>query len=257
LADGGGKVLVLRRWLRIALAAFALTVMTLPLATAVIFVSLFTSSPRPSYIICRIWAWGVSKITGVRYSLQGAENALPGTSYVITPNHQSNADILALMRALPTPYRWVIKKELTKIPLFGLGLLRTGAVSLDRSDPKKSLEKLQSDSGKLKGGWSLLIYPEGTRSRDGNLQQFKKGAFVLAVSTGIPILPVTVNGAHKVLPKHSLEIRPGVISVTIGQPIPTVGLGENDIPSLMEKTRQAVAKHFDLNYDPFHADLPK
>jgi len=250
-------IVLLRRWLRVALAAFAVTVMTLPIAPAVILVSLFTSSPRPSYIICRIWAWGVSKITGVRYSLHGEENALPGTSYVITPNHQSNADILALMRALPTPYRWVIKKELTKIPVFGLGLSRTGAVSLDRSDPQKSLEKLRSDSGKLGGGWSLLIYPEGTRSRDGSLQQFKKGAFVLAVSTGIPILPVTVNGAHKVLPKHSLEIRPGIISVTIGRPIPTQGLGENDIPALTEKTHNAVAQHLDPSYDPFDSCLHK
>ena len=249
-------LVLLHKWLRITLAAFAVTVMTLPLASAVILVSLFTSSPRPTYIICRMWAWGMSKLTGVRYSLHGEENAVAGVSYVITPNHQSNADILVLMRALPTPYRWVVKKELTKIPLFGQGLSRTGAVSLDRSDPKKSLEKLQSDSGKLKGGWSLLIYPEGTRSVDGNLQQFKKGAFVLAVSTGIPILPVTVNGAHRVLPKHSLVIRPGVISVTIGRPIATQGLGEQDIPALMEKTRDAVAKHLDMSYDPFNPNPP-
>jgi 1-acyl-sn-glycerol-3-phosphate acyltransferase len=119
------------------------------------------------------------------------------------------------------------------------------------------MEKLQADSGKLGGGWSLLIYPEGTRSPDGNLLPFKKGAFVLAVNTGIPILPVTVNGAHKVLPKKTLALQPGHVTITISPPIPTAGLEDKDIPALMEKTRDVIAKRLDPNYDPFNPNVRK
>lgn len=206
----------------------------------------------PGYVIARTWAWLVAKFIGVTASIHDADKAAPGNSYIITPNHQSHVDILALMMTLPTPYRWVVKKELLKIPFFGWALPRMGAVSLNRSNPREALKKLQEGSDKLTGGWSLLIYPEGTRSPDGNLLPFKKGAFVLAVNTGIPILPVTVNGAAKILPKKTLVVRPGHISITIGDPIPTDGFQEEDVPVLLETTRDAVAKHLDPEYDPFN-----
>jgi len=232
-------------------AAIGVVVATGVLAPLIIVISLFTSSGRPGYVIARAWAWVCSWMLGVTASLHSADKAVAGTSYVITPNHQSNADILALICMLPTPYRWVIKKELLKIPVFGSALGRTGAVSLDRSNTAQSVERLRKSVDKLKGGWSLLIYPEGTRTRDGNVQPFKKGAFMLAVNTGIPILPVTVNGAFKVLPKSAYLPIPGHVAITIGDPIPTDGLTEADVPELMERTRQAVLKNFDPDFDPF------
>jgi len=233
-----------------------LAVITVVIATGVlgpllILVSLFNSSGRAAYTIMCTWAWVCSKVLGVSASLHGAEKIVPGTSYVITPNHQSNADILALVRMLPTPYRWVIKKELVRIPVFGWALARTGAVSLDRSNTAQSVERLRKSVDKLKGGWSLLIYPEGTRTRDGNVQAFKKGGFMLAVNTGIPILPVTVNGAFKMLPKTAYLPIPGHVTITVGDPIPTEGLTQADVPQLMERTRQAVLKNFDPDFDPY------
>jgi len=188
---------------------------------------------------------------GLSFSLHGKDKVMPGTSYIITPNHQSNADILALIRILPPRFRWVIKKELTKIPVFGWALSRTGAIAIDRSDPKQSVESLKSATDKLKGSWSVLIYPEGTRTPNGSLLPFKKGAFMMAVQTGIPILPVTSNGAFKVLPKKTVWFRSGHITVTIGDPIVTAGLTEKDVPDLMEKTRAEVSKNLDPDYDPF------
>jgi 1-acyl-sn-glycerol-3-phosphate acyltransferase len=240
------------RVFRLFAAATVVTVMTGALAPPLILISFFTRSGTPGYVIARTWAWLVAKFIGVSASIHGAERAVPGASYIVTPNHQSQVDILALMVTLPTRFRWVIKKELVKIPIFGWALARTGAVSLNRSNPREALKTLQQGSDKLMGGWSLLIYPEGTRSPDGNLLPFKKGAFVLAVNTGIPILPVTVNGAAKILPKKSLVVRPGHISITIGDPIPTDGLHDADVPILMEKTRDAIAKHLDPEYDPFN-----
>ena len=97
----------------------------------------------------------------------------------------------------------------------------------------------------------MLTYPEGTRSPDGQLLPFKKGAFMMAVQTGIPILPVTTNGAFKVLPKKTLWFRPGHITVTIGDPIVTAGLSEEDVPALLEMTRGEISKNLDPEYDPF------
>ena len=194
---------------------------------------------------------------GLTFSCKGAEKVVPGMSYIVTPNHQSNADILALICTLPMKFRWVVKRELLVIPLFGWALARTGAVPLNRKDRTQSINRLQQAAeSKFKDGWSVLIYPEGTRSPDGNLQEFKKGAFRMAVQTGIPILPITCNGAFKVLPKDTIFVRGGHITLTFGDPIDTNGLAVEDIPQLMEKTRQAIGKHFDADYDPFNGQHP-
>jgi 1-acyl-sn-glycerol-3-phosphate acyltransferase len=237
--------------LRIALTAIGLVVVTGILAPALILISLITSSGAPTFQITRWWGWAICKCMGISASVIGSEKVVPGQSYIITPNHQSYADVLALITVLPVRYRWVIKRELLRVPLFGWALGRTGAISLDRSNRAQSVQKLRTGADKLTGGWSVLIYPEGTRTRDGQLQQFKKGAFMLAVQTGMPILPVTSNGAHKVLPRKTIVFRSGHITVTIGDPINTEGMTESDVPKLMEMTRQAVAKNLDPHYDPF------
>ena len=113
------------------------------------------------------------------------------------------------------------------------------------------MEQLNKGLASLEPGWSVLIYPEGTRTSDGNLQPFKKGAFRVAIGTGLPIMPITTNGAFWLMPKKTMNIRPGHITVTFGEPIPTQGLTEADLPWLMEKTREAILQNLDLNYDPF------
>lgn len=237
--------------LRLIFGAVTITIVTLVFAPPLILISLFTSSGRPGYIIARIWCWTASRSLGISSSVQGAERADPKTSYIITPNHQSNLEIMSLVLTLPTPYRWVIKKELLKIPMFGWALGRTGAVSIDRSDKAKAVQTLKEGASKLSDGWSLLIYPEGTRTSDGFLQPFKKGAFMLAVNTGTPILPVTVNGGFKLWPKKSFKLKSGRISITVCDPIPTKGLTEDDVPELMEKTRAAIQAYLDPDFDPF------
>jgi 1-acyl-sn-glycerol-3-phosphate acyltransferase len=234
---------------RLVLAAVVLTIATGVIGPMVILASLVSSAL--AYRFERWWAWLVSKSMGLSFSLHGEEKIVPGASYIITPNHQSNSDILALVTILPTPFRWVIKKELTRIPVFGWALSATGAIAIDRSDPKQAIQSLQNATDKLKGSWSVLIYPEGTRTSDGKLLPFKKGPFMMAVQTGIPILPVTSNGAFKVMPKKTIWFRSGHITVTIGNPIDTAGLTEKDVPELMEKTRAEISKNLDPDYNPF------
>jgi 1-acyl-sn-glycerol-3-phosphate acyltransferase len=144
-----------------------------------------------------------------------------------------------------------MKRELLKIPLFGWALSRTGGIALDRSKGSQAMKRMRAGSGKLTLGWCVLVYVEGTRSRDGSLQPLKRGAFVMAVNAGVPILPVTVNGSFKVLPRNSLTFRPGHITVTISDPIMTLGMTEDDVPGLMEKTRNAILNNLDVDYDPF------
>lgn len=231
--------------------AFAVAIITTIIAPPLIISSLFDKTGGSPYWFMRMWARMVSRSMGLTCSIYGADKIVPGTSYILTPNHQGNADILALVTTLPLRFRWVIKRELLKIPMFGWALGATGAISLNRSDRQQSVRSLKDGVSKLAGGWSVLIYPEGTRTSDGNLQPFKKGAFMMAVQTGIPILPVTCNGAFKVLPKKTIVIRPGHVTLTVGDPIATEGLTEKDLPELMEKTRAAISKNLDPDYNPF------
>jgi 1-acyl-sn-glycerol-3-phosphate acyltransferase len=199
----------------------------------------------------RLWAQLNARSMGLTFSIHGTEKIVPGTSYIVTPNHEGNPDILALVTTLPLRFRWVVKRELLRIPFFGWALGATGAISLNRSNRQEAVRSLKDGTSKLAGGWSVLIYPEGTRTSDGNLQPFKKGAFMMAVQTGIPILPVTCNGAFKVMPKKTLAFRPGHITVTVGDPIASAGLTEADVPQLIDKTRAAIEKHLEPDYNPF------
>ena len=237
-------------YVRLGITFAAAIFATLVMAPPLLLLSLVDSG-QSAYYLTKTWVWIVSKAMGLTFSVQGAEKVVPGTSYIVTPNHQSNVDIMGLLKTLPFRYRWVLKKELLKIPLFGWSLARSGAICLDRSNPRQAVEQLRAGTSKLSNGWSMLIYPEGTRTRDGKLGPFKKGAFMMAVQTGIPILPVTSNGAFKIMPKQSLHFRPGHITLTIGDPISTEGLTEEDVPELMEKTRKAIEANLDPDYDPF------
>ncbi len=228
-------------------------IMTIPMVLS----ALLIKPGNFSYFMMKTWNRSIAWLMGIKFSLSGLENLVPKTSYIITPNHQGIADILAIVSTLPVRFRWVIKKELLKIPVWGWALWSTGAIAIDRSNSTTAIERLNKEKDqKLKDGWSVLIYPEGTRTPDGFLKEFKKGAFMMAVQTGIPILPVVCNGAFKILPKKMLDFRPGLVKLTICPPIPTKGLSEIDVPELMSKTRQAILDKLRPDYDPFSMNEP-
>jgi 1-acyl-sn-glycerol-3-phosphate acyltransferase len=219
-------------------------------ATAVIIISRFTSGNAAQRLTVK-WARFVLRSMRISCCIENATNIDSATSYIITPNHQSIMDFLPLLSLLPLRFRWVLKKELLSIPLFGSGLNSIGAVSIDRSRRSKALNQMMSASEKLNDGWSLLVYPEGTTTHDGLMLPLKKGPFILAVKTGVPILPVTCNGPFKIMPKGSRLFKPGHVEVIIGRPIITTGLDEKDVPALMEKTRAEIERYLDPQYDPF------
>ena len=187
-------------------------------------------------------------VSFVRTEIKNKEKIQPGTSYIIISNHQSLYDILALVTVLGIQYRWFIKKEVLKIPLFGYGLYASRNIFIDRSNTARAIESINRGFRRLPKGVSVMVFAEGTRSPDGKIHEFKKGGFIPAVERRIPILPVTVNGSRRILPKGSLVLKPGKIQVVIGDPIDTVAYTHEGVQELIDKTRQAVIANFNPEY---------
>ncbi|NPA95671.1 MAG: 1-acyl-sn-glycerol-3-phosphate acyltransferase [Thermodesulfobacteria bacterium] len=138
---------------------------------------------------------------------------------VFACNHASQMDILALYIALPVEFRFLVKKELFKVPLLGFAMKKAGYIPIDRKNSRAAVKSIKEAAERLKRGASIVIFPEGTRSPDGRLQEFKEGGFMLAIKSGCPVVPVAIKGSHKVLPKGAFIARPGTIEVTVGRPI--------------------------------------
>jgi 1-acyl-sn-glycerol-3-phosphate acyltransferase len=163
-------------------------------------------------------------------------------------NHQSLFDVWALIGKIPLQIRWIVKSEIRKIPVFGYTLERMGHVYVDRKNRAAAYMSLETASKKIKKGTSVIIFPEGTRSEDGQLLKFRMGGIIMALKSGVPILPVTVNGSRFVLPKNTLALMPGKIEIVVGNVIDPGKYQENQKYELMEKIRSAINENLDLEY---------
>src|SRR5204863_8370883 len=172
--------------------------------------------------------------------VHGTENVKPDCSYVYMANHSSLIDTPALFACLPYQFRIMAKKELFYVPFMGWHLSTAGNFPIDRSDPRKTTKSLRKVIEGVRGGKSLAVFPEGTRTPDGKLQEFKHGAFKIAVRAGVPIVPVTIRGTFKLLPKTTLAPRPGRVDVIIGKPIATSEYNEKRLPELIARVRAAI-----------------
>lgn len=186
----------------------------------------------------QIYAWCILKACGIRLRVSGREHIRPGERYVILSNHASYFDPPALVLALGLQYRWVIKKELRKVPLFGLALETSRNLFIDRSKGSDALESIKQGVAQLPDGTSILLFPEGTRSWDGRLLPFKRGGFVIARDGGLPILPVTIRGSHDRLPKGHAAFSSGDIHIVIHPP---VTVGDKSLETLMEEVKSTIA----------------
>ncbi len=206
-------------------------------------------SGRISFRLCQAWMWTANKITFVKVTARGLENVDSDRSYVIMSNHQSFLDIPALMLKVGVPFRWVIKKEFKYVPLFGWGLYLARHIFIDRSHPKQAIKSMGEAVKNLPPGIGVAVFPEGTRSADGVLREFKPGGFLMAIRAGIPILPVTINGSWRIMPnKRSLVFHPGPIELVIGKPIETAGCTRKDLAALMEKTGNRIRANLDPEF---------
>ncbi len=167
-----------------------------------------------------------------------------GRPYILMANHQGAYDIFVLLAYLPVHFKWLAKEELFKIPIFGWAMGAAGYISIDRKGKKKALESIEQAVTKIREGASVLVFPEGTRSPDGQIHSFKKGGFTLAIKAGVPIVPIAIRGSREVLPRSSLRVRPGRIQLVVGKPIPTDDRGMADREGLMEEVRAAIEGRF-------------
>ncbi len=218
---------------------------TIPLAfstTAVlIWVSYFLTLFDRRWVdpMFRFWARAVLRAVGARHSVRGLEGLDTSKPYIVVSNHLSLIDSPLLVLYLPLSVRFLAKKELFSVPVMGGYMGRTGHIPIDRSNPRAALTSVAEAAKLLRGGQkSVLIYPEGTRSMNGQLQEFKDGAAMLAVKSGLALLPVAVVGTDNVLPAKGVVLRPADVQLRIGQPIPSEGRTRAD---LTQEAHAAVA----------------
>lgn len=186
--------------------------------------------------------WGINslKLAAAKIRVEGQENIPTDSAAIYMANHSSNFDILSLYAALPVQFRWLAKKELFKIPIFGASLKRSGYIPVERTDSRKALVALKAAAKRVIAGTSVVVFPEGTRSPDGNLLPFKGGGFILAVQSGVPVVPVVIVGTRDINPKGSLTVRSAEVLIRILPPIDTAGLKSSDRDRLSDEVRGAI-----------------
>lgn len=186
------------------------------------------------------WARVNSFFTPMAVTVEGRNHMDPDQSYVIVANHQSLYDIYVLYGWLGVDFKWVMKKELEKVPALGSACKALGHIFIDRSNTEAALESINTAKSKITGGTSVVFFPEGSRSSDGKVGAFKKGAFKMALDLGLPILPVTLVGTRAVLPKGSVNLMPGTAKMIVHPPVSLEGYSEKNMKKLIVKTRSTI-----------------
>ena len=186
------------------------------------------------------WASIVLRGSGTRLVIRNAERIGLGRGQILVANHQSWFDIFALGGALRRKFAFVGKREVSKIPVVGAAWERVGNIAIDRSDQQAAIASLKRADDLLREGRTIIMFPEGTRSPTGELGRFKKGAFVMAIKSQVPVLPVAILGTRAIMRKGSWEIRPGTATVVVGNPINTEGLTLRDRNRLSRECRDAL-----------------
>jgi 1-acyl-sn-glycerol-3-phosphate acyltransferase len=191
----------------------------------------------------KTWARQILRVAGVRVVLEN-EGAIDHSGpQVIVANHVSWFDVIALAAFAPGRYAFVAKKEVKSIPFFGRAVDACGHIFIDRANHQAALESLEEVRRKLaEEKPTIIMFPEGTRSKTGELQAFKKGAFVLAIQTGAEVVPTAVLGSRAVMAKHSALIRPGTITIRFGEPISAAGMEMDQRDRLIQETREALTR---------------
>ena len=231
-------------------ANFFVFFLTLGVAIAAIIMTTITGNTRSSDVLGPRWSRWILKFCGVRVDVEGLENLDPSSSYVLISNHLSNFDIWANFVALPVNIRFIAKKELTRLPFFGRALAMSEHVVIDRSNPDEAIARINARVARRgTAPFCILFYAEGTRSPDGKIHAFKKGGVNLAIRTGLPVVPLSISGTWKLMPKGALIIRPGGrAKVVVGQPIATTGMSLDERDALNERVRDVIVSNFDETY---------
>ncbi len=221
----------------------SLFVLTVFFSVSAILAGLLIPGGNLAHLVGRTWARSLLFAGGVRVQVDGLHRIDPNQAYVFAANHQSQFDIFVLLAHLPIQFRWLAKKELFSIPIFGPAMKGAGYISIDRSNRKAAFKSIDLAAARVREGTSIVIFPEGTRSLDGRLKSFKKGGFHLAIKAKRPIVPVSISGTFSILPKKGLRITPKKARVCIGDPVPTENVAVEDRNWLISEVRRRIQEH--------------
>jgi len=216
-------------WLLNAAQAVFLVVWSVGWISLALLVAAVARRPTvPLALARRAWAPGLLRIAGVRLEVEGRERVDFRQPHLFAANHLSWIDVPSLFSALPTPLLFLGKRQLARVPFLGWYMAATGMVFIDRGRGTGAARGVAQAAARLRAGRSVLTFPEGTRERGRGLQPFKSAGFSAAIETGVPVVPVALEGSDRVLPAGGFRARPGVIRVRLGEPIPTAGLARDD-----------------------------
>jgi 1-acyl-sn-glycerol-3-phosphate acyltransferase len=224
---------------RTLLVYAVILLLLLVLGPPLILWSLITGNADTLYSVGVRSATVALRLAGVRLIVRGREKIPMVKAVVFMANHQSNCDPPAVAAVLP-PVLIMAKKEFFRIPIMGTGMRMRGFISVDRSNRERAFQAVDEAVASLKAGHSFLVFPEGTRSITGRLQRFKRGVFVMAIKAGVPIVPISVSGANKIMPRGDFRIHPGPVRITIHDPIPTAACSIADRSRVAQQVRQAI-----------------
>lgn len=205
--------------------------------------SVFDTGGRWQHMWARNWSWLILKTSGVRVRVEGLDN-VPHETAIYCVNHQSAMDIPVLFVHLPVQFRFLAKRPLFNLPFLGWHLSRSGHIPVDRGQPRKAFRSFDQAAERIRSGVPVVLFPEGTRSRDGELHAFKGGSFYLALEAGVPIVPITLNGTRHVHEPDTLHVRSGQTEMIIHPPISTAGLTSQDVDALSARVRSCIASRF-------------
>ncbi|HEY3739427.1 MAG TPA: lysophospholipid acyltransferase family protein [Bryobacteraceae bacterium] len=223
-----------------------IVVSTVFFATISFIVSLFDSVGNAQIAVARVWARMILFVAGVRVTAVGVDKLDPGGSYVIASNHSSYMDTPVILSSIPVQFRFLAKSGLFKVPFMGSHLKRAGHIPVPREDPRAAVKTMTEAARNIREkGISMLIFPEGGRTPDGELKPFKEGGAYIAIKAGVPIIPVAISGTRAVVPIHSGIVKAGKVTIRVGEPVATANLTLKDRERVTEQVRQQIASMLD------------
>ena len=210
---------------------------TLVLGTLIMLMCLLGAADFASRWIAGLWARLNAMVTLMKVDVEGREHLQPGQSYILAANHLSLVDIYLLYGFTGLDLKWVMKKELRRVPVLGKACEMMGHIYVDRSNTEAALQSIEAARERVRDGMCVVFFPEGTRSRTTELRPFKKGAFRMALDLGIPVVPISIHNTQKVLPSDTLDWRPGRVKLIFHEPVQVTPGNLNDIT---RETRQII-----------------
>jgi 1-acyl-sn-glycerol-3-phosphate acyltransferase len=206
--------------------------------------SLFDAEGIWQHACARVWSWLILKTSGIQVRGEGLEHIRPRATAIYCANHQSAMDIPILFVNLPVQFRFVAKRSLFHMPFLGWHLRRSGHIPVDRDRPREAMKSMKRAAQEIREGKSVLLFPEGHRSRTSQMLPFKDGSFYIAILAGVPIVPITINGSRHVLKPDTYHVRAGLTEMIVHPAIETPGLTLKDAHRLSEQVRQIIASRF-------------